>query len=218
MAGTSVISICNLALARLGQGQTITSLTEDSQAAQFCSSFYEQARDEALVEYPWPFALRRVTLAVVETAPNDDWAFSYRRPTGCLTIRRVLSGLSRNARPLTFEPGGDDSGGLIYTDYDAAAMEYIARVENPGLYPPKFVHALAWRLAADLAGPLQRSPAFESTAMQNYRMALSEARMHAANEGVPDPEGDGTFIDARTGGVTGTGEDWTAYPGGIRIS
>jgi hypothetical protein len=80
------------------------------------------------------------------------------------------------------------------------------------------VHALAWRLAADLAGPLQRSPAFESTAMQNYRMALSEARMHAANEGVPDPEGDGTFIDARTGGVTGTGEDWTAYPGGIRIS
>jgi hypothetical protein len=218
MAGISVISICNMALARIGQGKQITSLTESSQAAATSSVFFDQVRDEVLVEFPWPFALRRVTLAVVEEDPNDDWAFAYRRPTDCMTARRVLSGLSRNARPLTWEPGGDASGGLIFTDYDAAALEYIARVETPALFPAKFVNALAWRLAEELASVLQESTSFADVARRKYQEALSQAKVHAANEGVPDPEGDGTFIDARTGGVTGTGDDWTAYPGGIRIS
>lgn len=197
MPGTSVVSICNQALARIGQGKSIASLTENSQAAATCSAFYEQVRDEVLVEFPWPFALRRVTLALVATDPNEDWAYSYRRPTDCLTARRVLAGTSRRSKPLTWEPGGDASGGLVFTDEANAALEYIARVDNPALYPPKFVNALAWRLAMDLAPVLQESPSYADVAERKYERAIEAAKVHAANEGVPDPEGDGTFIDAR---------------------
>lgn len=197
MPGTSVVSICNMALARIGQGKSITSLTESSQAAATCSAFYEQVRDEVLVEFPWPFALRRVTLALVASDPNEDWAYSYRRPTDCLTARRVLAGTSRRSKPLVWEPGGDDAGGLVFTDEAEAALEYVARVENPAVFPPKFVNALAWRLAMELAPVLQESPAYADVAERKYKDALAKATVHAANEGVPDPEGDGTFIDAR---------------------
>jgi hypothetical protein len=120
--------------------------------------------------------------------------------------------------PLVFKAGGDTSGELIYSDYEFAVLEYIAIVDNPSQYPPKFVSALAWRLAMDLAPVLQQSMASTEVLAQRYRMAIDEAKTHNANQGVPDPEGDGTFIDARTGGISGAGTDWTAFPGAIRIS
>ena len=139
----SVVDICNQALGHIGHSQPIASLDEDSEGASACSRFYTQARDEVLTVFPWPFAMRRVSLALVAADPNDDWSFAYRRPTDCLTARRVLNGTSRFSKPLAWEPGGDDAGGLVYTDESGAALEYVARVENPTAFSAHFINALS---------------------------------------------------------------------------
>jgi len=215
---TSVVSVCNLALSRLGQSRKIVSITEQSESADACNAVFEHCRDEVLTECPWPFAMRRVDLAIVSERPNDDWAFAFRIPADCLTPRRVLSGSSRMAQPLTWERGGDSAGGLVFTDYQDAALEYVARVEDPSQWSPKFVNALAWRICMDVAPVLHDSAGFADVAMRNYRDAITVARAQALNEGVPDPERYGPFIDSRNGDVAGTGDAWSALPVGTRIS
>lgn len=63
MAYTSDYEICNLALAKIGQG-AITSAQFTSPgtntAATLCVAFYSHERDMLLESYPWKFAIRRL--------------------------------------------------------------------------------------------------------------------------------------------------------------
>ncbi|MEY8773816.1 hypothetical protein AB9K30_02345 [Klebsiella pneumoniae] len=56
----SVINICNIALARIGNSRTINSLTEKTKEAYTCNLFYESMRDAVLADNDWNFAMSRV--------------------------------------------------------------------------------------------------------------------------------------------------------------
>ena len=61
----SVVDICNLALAHLGDDATISSIDppEGSAQAEHCKRFYTSARDTLLQLHPWNFASKRIALA-----------------------------------------------------------------------------------------------------------------------------------------------------------
>ena len=59
----TAVSICNLALARLGDA-TIESLDDATAQAEYCNLFYAQTRDEVLRSHPWNFAIARKALAL----------------------------------------------------------------------------------------------------------------------------------------------------------
>ena len=61
---TDAVSICNLALQRVG-AKTISALSEDSTAGRACNRVYTQARDSELRAHPWAFARERKTCAAV---------------------------------------------------------------------------------------------------------------------------------------------------------
>lgn len=94
----SEVSICNLALSRMGSTQLITSITgtQLSPAASQCQVWYPQDRDALLSDFPWPFAEAYMVLNEVagpettQTRANAQWLRSYRYPPDCLKMRRCI--------------------------------------------------------------------------------------------------------------------------------
>lgn len=180
----SVVSICNIALSRVAVARQITSLDEQSEEARLCSLHYEPARDTTLRDHPWPFARRRVALALVAEDPEADWAFSYRYPTDCERALFIpLSG--RTDAGAEFIVGQDATGRLIYTDQEDADLVFTRRESNPGLFPSDFSDALAWRLASEIALPLSRLQALADRCLARYRQTLSAATATGLNESGP---------------------------------
>ena len=104
---TSVVSICNRALASIGTRSTIASLTEQSTEAKQCNLIYEATRDEVLSMAFWNFARKTDTLALLKSAPGTPtntaaansvwskiypappWLFEYSYPADAIQVRYI---------------------------------------------------------------------------------------------------------------------------------
>ncbi len=158
----SVIDICNLALAHIGDRANITSIDppEDSAQAEHCARFYPMARDSLLNMHPWSFAVKRQVLADISlvVTPPDKWQYSYAAPGDFLKILGVYDPAAmydENKAECEFELGSDPSGTLVlYVDVAGAIVRYVALVTDSGRFPPLFSDGLSWLLASYLAGPI----------------------------------------------------------------
>jgi hypothetical protein len=196
-AGASEIAICNMALSHLGVGKEISNLeTEKGEEAAACRRFFATARDNTLRDYPWPFATKIISLALVEEDPNEEWSFSYRYPTDCVRARRILSG-QRNDNRQTRVPyvvAQDETGLLIYTDSENAELEYTFRDTDPSRYPGDYVMALSLRLASYIAPRLTKGDPFKlgERALQLHQLesmkAMQSAHVEEQNEETPASE------------------------------
>lgn len=193
----SEVQICNMALGHVGVSLRIISLDDESAEARACDTYFEPDRNLVLEAFPWNFAGKRSVLSLVEEDPNDDWAYAYRWPTGCLKPLRIISGVRQDPAPPPFEISHDDNGRLIFTDESPATLLYTAELTNPQWWPAAFAEALSWRLAADVAFQLEASKAMRDYALQRYGQALVEAATNALNGEQPDPLPDSGAIRAR---------------------
>lgn len=197
--------ICNKALSHLGSSVEIGAVeTERSAEAAACRMFFDDARQETLSAWPWPFATKFEALALLETSPNEEWAFSYRYPADCLDFRRILSG-SRNDTRYTRVPmkiGSDGIGGVIFTDKENAEAEFgIDILENFNLFSPKFEIALSYRLASFIAPRVTGGDPFKmgDKALAMFRGLIEGTKAGSANEEQPDPDPESEFITTREG-------------------
>ena len=191
--------ICNRAIHFIGIGEEIASINERSAEAEACLAFYEDALDELLREWPWPFARRTVDLAEVNdldsdgnvVAYNDEFFYAYRYPTDAVFIRRLVSGVVPDNPDslLRYQIASDDAGRLILTNVVDATAEYTVRVADTSLFPSDFAMALSFRLASYIAPRLAEDPDKASKlAMAGYERSMAKARAVAAmeeNEGKP---------------------------------
>lgn len=153
----SVVSICNLALAHIGDEATVTAIDppEGSQQAEHCQRYYPIARDTVLEAHTWSFATRRAALVELEDEAPDNWAFAYQRPNGCLRALAVLlPGAASDESEEFVEETLEDDTRVIYTNAEDATLRYTARIEDTTKYSALFVNALARLLAAYIAGPI----------------------------------------------------------------
>ncbi len=199
---SSTTAIANLAISHLGIGKEIANLdTERSAEAQACRRFYETAREITLRDFAWPFATKINELGLVEEDPNDEWAFSYRYPTDCLTVRRILSGIRNDNRQsrVPYRVTRDSSGLLIYTDMEDAELEYTIDETDVSRFPADFVMALSFLLATYTAPRLTGGDPFKlgPRAMELYQLELSKARATAANEEQAEELPDAEMIRVR---------------------
>lgn len=193
----SSTEICNLALSHLGIAKPIANLTtEQSQEATACRVFFDITRDAVLKDYPWPFCTRVESLALVETDPNDEWKFSYRYPSNCLTVRKILSGIRNetSSERTPYKIASDSQGLLIFCDTEEAQMEYTIRLTDSNLYSSDFIFAFSFRLASYLAPRLTAGDPFKlaDRMLKMYLAEMSKATANAFNEeqrdSNPDPE------------------------------
>lgn len=196
----SVVQICNMALTRIGQSQTIDSIDEQSLAAELCSLHYEDARDAVLRDFDWPFAEARVYLADIGSPPTN-WCYRYRYPTDCLKARRIA--IPGNENPtaderIPFKIIHADGGRAIVTNQPQAELVYTVKVEDTTYFDPLFVSSLAWRLASEIAMGLQARPENFSAAQQQYLFSLGQAQAVALAEEQRMPLPESEFITVRS--------------------
>ncbi len=88
----SDVDIVNLALSRLGDDATVSSLDppEGSAQAEHCAIFYPIARDSLLELHNWKFATKRIALAPVDLPDNAGWAYAYAEPADCIQVISVI--------------------------------------------------------------------------------------------------------------------------------
>ncbi len=176
----SDIDICNLALMRLGTRSTIAALSEGSAEANVCALVYPVVREALLARHPWNFARRRVLLADLGHPPFG-WRYRYATPSDCLRVWEV------DGPTTPFEISGDlDTQGnpiqVILTDRPRAWLTYTARVTDPALFNVRFVEALSWMLAAEMAIALTGDTALAQGCLQAAGNAITAAEADDANQ------------------------------------
>lgn len=195
----SQVEICNLALGKLAQDVTITSLTERSKEARAFSRLWGPMRDLVLADRLWPWAIKAQHLAVVAEAPLPGWELRYARPTDCITAvaltgsegmragRRLTSWCEphfRQRHGIQFEQAYGEQGTTLLCDQAEAWLVYVSRVSDPERYPAHFVDALACKLAEEAAPTIIGGNGFSNKTglKQLYQVALSQAAAHDFNE------------------------------------
>lgn len=148
----SETQICNTALSHLGNRGRVASISpvDGSAEADYCAAFFGLARNELLEMFDWTFARKRQTLALV-TNPSSVWAYAYALPSDCLRARRIITGAGvteEDSEPYNVE------GGVLLTNKQYAELIYTRPITDSGIFPPSFVTAMSYLLAAYLAGPI----------------------------------------------------------------
>jgi hypothetical protein len=178
----SVVDICNLALAHLGDEATVSAIdpADGSVQAALCSRFYPIARD-TLLAHPaiaWGWAQRRATLAALAVTTEDS-SVAYAVPTDYLRALAV-----KDCAGVSYDyiiEGQADNARVLYTSLDPAYLLYIARVTDPEAFSPGFVSTLSWLLASYLAGPITKDVKLKESAYRVYLAELGAAAVADAN-------------------------------------
>lgn len=174
---TSVVKICNLALLQVGEN-TIVSTDEKSKAARICKEIYAPGRDTVLESFPWSFAMRRGTLALLAGTAPIPWAYAYQKPADCLRAEEIIQ-KTPQGKPILFEVGEDQ----ILTDQTEAVLLYVRQVDDPAQFSATFVEALSWYLASKLAAPLTGDVAKTKQCLLIYQTVVQRAQTIQANQG-----------------------------------
>ena len=188
----SETNICNQALIELGE-KTILSLEDETKTARICKTMYAPTRDKVLRDHPWNFAIKRYSMAQNTVSPVYDYAYSYKLPSDCL---RVLIP-SREIWEYAIE--GDN----LVTDYPSSNLKYISRIEDPNLFDPAFIEALAYKLASRMAVALTDNDQRHTDMVQLYNIAITEAKAVDAMEDGPKWLTSEEWLEARRMGVAG---------------
>jgi hypothetical protein len=198
----SVVDICNLSLAHLGDSATVSSISppDGSAQADHCARFYPIARDALLEVLAWNFATRRVALAETANTPPDVWAYEYSYPGSCIRLLSILPESGDENAPQTYMQGTDDSGGrVIWTNTENAIALYTHAITDTTKFSGLFTTALSYLLASYLAGPITRDAGTKKSMYQAYMTELGRAGVANNNASNNPATKNPSWIEARGG-------------------
>lgn len=200
----SQLNIINLALSHIAQtpvtaAQLIANNTVQSQAAL---RVWEFARKETLRAYNWGFAKTQEALAITTDYDPAVYTYAYIYPTNCVAVRKVnvrtnLDDTISGKYEIMHDPTNDLQ--RIVTDIEDAYIEYTYDHDTPTLWDSAFVVAFAYRLAAEMAVPLNGNPNQAEAQVKLAGDAISEAKRHDASNKHESHDGveKSNFVDSR---------------------
>ena len=187
------VSICSNALRRLGDSP-ITSLSDDTERARLCNSFYSDARDAVLRLHPWNFAITRASLAQLTDTPSYGFAYQYSLPTNPYCLR--VLGMEYEDYIFKIE-NYSTQGRVLLTDESTAKILYVARITDTIQFDALFVDVLTAKLSVDLCYPITNSVSLQEKMQKLYQLKLSDARSTDGQEGFIDDLASDTFTAFR---------------------
>jgi hypothetical protein len=195
----SEVSICNLALQKLG-AKRISALDDDSREAESVNACYETLRDRELAAYHWNFAKTRVTLAPDATAPEFTFTYAFLLPADCLNIiKPARLGLDWHVE------NHNGSLAILTNDGDEIDLRYIAKITDPTRFHPVFVDMLACKIAWHCCEELTQSNTKKDAVAQEYMLARKDARrMNAFSVNQQPQPVDGWLAARNTGQLVNT--------------
>lgn len=173
----SKTSICNLALAYLGQ-PPISSLQQDNAQARWLALFYEPVREEVLRAHDWAFATadRALIPAALDIQAGGERIYQY--PADALFIRKVYAAGDPSKTPQPFHQRFEANlhTRVLVAPISQARVRYTRRITDETLYDACFVKCFALALACDCALALTGDVEVAARVQQQYTLYLEEAR------------------------------------------
>ena len=199
MAAISDVQICNMGLSHIGAKGSIESLDEASREAQISKLWYDYSRLQTLEDFNWPFARKRQTLGLLDEAAPAEWSYRYAYPSDCVKARWIVNPVGKEADAIAFtvEAVSDGSARCILSDLESAELIYTFDQLDPGMFSSKFVDALSYRVASNIAFQVTGDPELAKQTFQIYGNVLRSAAGSAAQEGVDQTPRDSEWIRAR---------------------
>lgn len=127
------LAIANLALSHIGVSRKITSFTDGSIEADWCTTLFPQARDQLLGLRQFKFALRRVPLTKVKPPPSplyDQYDQCYVLPPLALNSFAVLPPTVHDDYQ-NFSQTSDPAGGIFFDVETFARSGMSGRADIP---------------------------------------------------------------------------------------
>jgi hypothetical protein len=168
---------------------------------------WDTLRDAEMEAHPWTFLRTRINLAASATVPAFGYGAAYPLPSNCL---QVLDCPGLDFRDWTIETIGDidagtavkailtwSAGSIGVPNPGALAVQYVARITEPGSWPATFAKAIAARLAYELCEQITQSTSKKEFAGQQYLQAIRVARQTNAIEQPPTEEPMDDFVAVR---------------------
>jgi hypothetical protein len=209
---TGKVEIINIALARLGESP-IQSFEEGSVPANSARLVYDSARRSTLRDYNWNFAVATAELARYADTQAGDFPFAFALPADCLRVIRLPpspQGLRRTSR-LATPPGqvrsrtcGDFGrnlpftlrGGKLLAHEPKVVLEYLRDVTDENEFDAKFIEALTYKLASELAMPVKGSAELMASYSNAYQTLINRAATESAWE-EREPRSGNPYLEAR---------------------
>ena len=168
------VQICNLALARLGDAR-ISSLSEATAQAQYCTLFYAQTVEELQTDLDWQFCRKLATATADGTPPAFGYANRFPLPADFLRLLRI-NGIDEDENFGKWEI----VGGFIHTSLTGPIqLDYLANITTTTLFPAVFVELLTAKLAGHFALPLTGSKELFGQMMEIYTGTLQKPSVTA---------------------------------------
>lgn len=187
---TSVTSICNRALQRLGTSNRILGITDDTRNGRACNACYESIRDAELRKHYWNFAkMDSGPLAPLSAAPDDpNYTYAFLLPSDCVRIMKPTDPL------LDWQLRGRK---ILTNDDDVLYLTYIAKITDPNLFDPLFAEMVSMRMADAMCEEITQSTSKQQAIRQDYKDIEDDARRTNAFETIPVVSEDGSWLLAR---------------------
>jgi hypothetical protein len=190
----SNVSICNLALQKLGASR-IVALSDASVNAREVNACFETLRNIEMSRHKWNFAKKRITLAPSATTPDFTYTYAFVLPADCLIVIKPASlGLDWSIE----NHAGDVA--ILTNDGDTLELRYIALITDPTKYHPLFIEMLACKIAWHCAEKLTQSNSKKMAVMEEYKLARAAAKKANAFDLSSQPQPIDEWLAARSVG------------------
>ena len=182
------MSVCRLALSRIGQDPQITSISppDGTVEADLCAQFLPLVLAKTYAARDWSFLTVKDKLAeVANEKPHPPFLFIYMYPADAEKINFVFTP-DLGDYPVRFRVEANRAGDrFICTNAPKAWVEYQALPNSVKTLPPWFVDTVAWGLAAELAGAIVKGTTGSQlvlNATQMYEAGLVRASERDAQQ------------------------------------
>lgn len=167
----SETEIANSALIKVGAA-TILDIDDNVKSAKLCKRRYYELRDKLLRTYPWSFAIKRVELAQIATAPAYGFDYAYQIPSDSLRIIEI------DYRCTDYRREGD----TIVSNNSELFIRYTQRITDPNKMDVAFRESLAAKLAQEICISLADNQNLYKILAKDFLNSISEARNTSAIE------------------------------------
>lgn len=163
------IKICSRASLLIG-GDVIQSFSDGTAEASVCEAMYEDVARSALTNSRWRFATDQSVLVRLSSAPTGRWTGAYQLPSDLI----MLSAVTVQEVPIEY----DLYGSKVFCDEPESSTliaDYVFRADESN-WPPYFVIAVEYMMAAVLAVSVARDSQLASLMEQKADLQMRQAR------------------------------------------
>lgn len=190
---TSETDILNNALILIGEQTVLAPDSTTKQGRRFIQ-VYGFLRDSLLRAHSWNFAIRRASIAALNSTPAWGYQYEYQLPGDCLTLLQVnnyaTNVIAGYYNQLDSSPYKIESGKIL-TDFPAPLpIRYIRRVDQSSEFDSSFSEMLSIKVAMQLVEDLINNTALIDRLSSMYKdaklMALRGNAIEKSQQGFVD--------------------------------